>query len=174
MSRDDVERWRDRYDATGIATGEQAPAPLRELGRTACVVSSDLPRAVQSAALVATGRPVITSPLLRESIIPIPHLGPLRLPPIGWALAAGVAWSVHSRRALHPAVAAAAAQARAGAEWLHDITDGQGEVVAVTHAVAREGLARALRLLGWSLTAQDGGRHANWSAWSLTWRGDAA
>lgn len=167
MSRGDVERWRERYDEAGLAAGERAPDALRLTARTACVVSSDLRRAIESAALVAAGRPVITTPLLRESVIPIPALGFLRLPPVGWALAAGMAWSVHTRRDSHPAVAAAQAQARAGAEWLQAIVSRHGDVVAITHAVAREGLVRALGTLGWSITAQDGGRHANWSAWSL-------
>lgn len=167
MSRGDVERWRERYDQAGLAAGERAPDALRLTARTACVVSSDLRRAIESAALVAAGRPVITTPLLRESTIPIPALGAIRLPPMGWALAAGVAWSLHSRRATHPAVTAAAEQARAGAEWLHAVVSRHGDVVAITHAVAREGLVLALGDLGWFVTAQDGGRHANWSAWSL-------
>ncbi len=154
-------RWRDAYEAAGIAPDETPPAELQATAAAANVLAaSDAPRAIASAALLAPARPIVTSPLLRELELPPPNLGPLRLPLIGWALAIGF------RSLLHAVAPEEAERARAAAQWLAEIAGEGGTVVAVTHGSVRRLIAQELRKLGWSVDTGRRGIH-HWSAWSF-------
>src|SRR6185295_1032562 len=73
--------WREAYEAAGIREDERVPAPLEQLARRAgLVLSSDAARALASARLLAPGREIVASPLLRELDLESPSLGRLRLP----------------------------------------------------------------------------------------------
>src|SRR4029078_11408016 len=65
---------------------------LRRVADAAHIVASDLPRAIASAERLAGGRPIHTSPLLREIPLPIPRL-PMRAPLAAWGTAMHLAWS---------------------------------------------------------------------------------
>ena len=85
LDRAAVERWRAAYDAAGLRAGAEPPAALvREVAGAAVFAASDLPRARESAALLAGGRPVQVSPLLREEPLPLPNLPGLRVPLAAW------------------------------------------------------------------------------------------
>jgi len=120
------------------------------------VVSSDAPRAQESARLLWPGREIVSSRLLRELELPAPELGRLRLPLAAWALAIGV-------RNARPA-RAEIARAEEAASWLSSLAAHEPFVVAVTHGSVRRLLARSLVLAGW----QPQGRSRPvqpWSAW---------
>jgi broad specificity phosphatase PhoE len=163
-------RWREAYEAAGILPTEAPPHEVRELAQRAGVlVSSDAPRAIGSALLLAQGREVITSPLLRELDLPPPSLRALRLPLAGWALAFGIRSlyrGLTSRQHIH-ASAAEIARAREAADWLTGLARQQGAVAVVTHATFRALLASTLMADGWkSVGSRPRSRH--WSAWTLT------
>src|SRR6476660_10302071 len=81
ITADGFRAWRAAYEAAGIREGERAPAPLERLvGRADLVLSSDAPRAIASARLLAPGHEIVISPLLRELDLESPTLGGLRLP----------------------------------------------------------------------------------------------
>ena len=159
-------RWRQAYEAAGIATGEQAPADVAKLaGGAQLVVASDAARAVESARLLFPGRELIMSPLLRELDLDCVSLGRLRLPLPAWALAVGcrmVAEKLHGR---YPAAHEFARIADA-ATWLDELSTRNRLIVAVTHASFRKRLAARLLALGWQ---NDTGERTlkHWSAWSF-------
>ncbi|WP_438036480.1 hypothetical protein [Sorangium sp. So ce204] len=99
-----LQRWRDAYDAAGLAPGELPPPALRRLATQAgVVVASDLPRARASAELLVPGVEIATSALLREVDQPSPPLGNARAPLAVWALASAryahwSAWTLIDRR----------------------------------------------------------------------------
>src|SRR5262245_33693404 len=73
--------WREAYEAAGIRADERVPAHLGQMVDHAdLVLSSDAARAVASARLLAPGREIVVSPLLRELDLEGPALGGLRLP----------------------------------------------------------------------------------------------
>ncbi|WP_437692789.1 histidine phosphatase family protein [Sorangium sp. So ce176] len=160
------QRWRDAYDAAGLAPGETPPPALRALAlQVGAVVASDLPRARASAELLAPGAEIATSPLLRELEQPAPSLGNARVPLAVWALAIGLRKAHGALRAEAPP-AAAQRQAGDAAEWLIGLAAQRGSVLAVTHAWLREVLARTLVDRGWR-RVHASGRYAHWSAWTL-------
>lgn len=156
-------QWREAYEEAGIEAAE-APAELMEEVRNAgVIVSSDVQRAIESARVLADGREVITSRLLRELALQPPSLRWIRLPLFGWALLFGVRWLF---RRTH-ATTDEALRVRAAAQWLNELSERHGEVVVVTHGMFRSLLARELAQRGWT-PAIPKRRSAHWSAWSLT------
>jgi len=70
-----VDAWLRAYDAAGLAVGETPPGSLREVAsRAGLVVTSDMPRAVETAALLAARPTIRESSLLREAPLPVPSI----------------------------------------------------------------------------------------------------
>lgn len=156
--------WRAAYEAAGIAEGERAPADLARLAASAgLVVSSDAPRAIDSARLLAPGREIVVSPLLRELDLEGPDLGGVRLPLAGWALAVGLRTLLLTLRRQHPS-ASETARVDHAATWLEEISVQHPLTLVVTHASFRRQLARRLAQGGWQ--AEPGRRSMQpWSSW---------
>jgi hypothetical protein len=156
--------WRDAYEAAGIRDDERVPDELSQLACGAgLVVSSDVARAVASARLLAPGREIAVSPLLRELELESPSLGGLRLPLAAWALAVGGRTLLLTLRRQYPSPAEAA-RIDNGAAWLEELAVQHGSIFAVTHASFRRQLATRLVHNGWQ---REPGRrsHQHWSAW---------
>jgi broad specificity phosphatase PhoE len=156
--------WREAYEAAGIREGERAPVDLERLAASAGVVlSSDAPRAMASARLLAHGREIVVSPLLRELDLEGPNLGGLRLPLAAWALAVGVRTLLLTLRRQHPS-ASEAARVDQTAAWLEELSVQHPLTVVVTHASFRRQLSRRLAQKGWR--AEPGRRSLRpWSLW---------
>ena len=171
LDADGIRQWMVAYDAAEIALHHPPPPSLLALAADAgIVVASTLPRAIASAALLAPGREITTSALLRETPLetsaqPLPRLGGLRWPRAVWALVQGTRWLASSIRGAHPPGVDAAALARAeeAAEWLASLSSEHGRVVAVTHGIFRTLVAAALVRRGWG--APDRRPYHEWSAW---------
>ena len=157
-------RWRAAYEAAGLGEAERAPDELVRLAAEAgLVVSSDAPRAVASARLLAPGREIAASPLLRELELQAPDLRCLRLPLIGWALAIGSRNLWLAVRSGYPP-ASELARVDEAADWLADLAARHRFMVAVTHASVRRQLAIRLVGRGWRAHGEQRSfRH--WSAW---------
>ena len=161
-------RWRDAYEAAGIDP-DGAPPPELCAAAAGCgvLVASVARRAVESADVLAPGRKVLTSPLLSELELPPPALGPIRLPLFGWALTIGLRWLARAALGRPRVTANEAQRARAAAEWLSQLAEGHGSVVAVTHGSFRSLLAQELMRTGWKGNVPRRKAH-HWSAWSFT------
>jgi len=156
-------KWREAYEAAGIGENEVPPRELvLEAQSAGAFVSSDVRRAIESARLLAAGRDVIASPLLRElSLVPL-RLPGLRLPLMGWALTYGVKWLM--RRHATPEEEQ---RVRIAAQWLIDLSARHGEVIVLTHASFRSLLAKEFARREWKPVTPRR-RSAHWSAWSFS------
>jgi broad specificity phosphatase PhoE len=156
--------WREAYEAAGIHEDELVPADLKQLvARADLVLSSDAPRAVASARLLAPEREIIISPLLRELDLHALDLGRLRLPLAAWALAVGLRTLLSTLRQQYPS-AAEAARISSAATWLEELSAQHPLIVAVTHASYRQRLSSRLVQTSW--LAEPGRRSLrHWSTW---------
>ena len=156
--------WREDYEAAGIREDERVPAHLEPMmERADLVLSSDAARAVATARLLAPGREIVVSPLLRELDLEGPSLGGLRLPLAAWAVAVGGRNLLLTLRRQYPSAAEAARVANAAA-WLEELAAQHSLIVAVTHASFRRQLSIRLVQTGW--LAEPGRRSLrHWSAW---------
>jgi broad specificity phosphatase PhoE len=158
-----VQHWRDAYDLAGITDRSVPPKTLlRRVADAAHIVASDLPRAIASAERLAGGRPIHTSPLLREIPLPIPRL-PMRAPLAAWGTAMHLAWSYRVVR--RDKSADELARVAAAIEWLEGVAGSELTVV-VTHGVFRSTLARELVRAGWVSEGRKGG-YSHWSEWTF-------
>lgn len=161
--------WREAYEAAGIHESERVPDHLERLADSADVVlSSDAPRAVASARLLAPGHEMIVSPLLRELDLRPLHLGALRLPLPAWALAVGGRTLLLTIRGQYPS-AAETDRINKAAAWLEELAVQHSLILVVTHATFRRRLANRLLQAGWQ---REPGRRTmkHWSAWFFRWR----
>ena len=156
--------WRESYEAAGIRDDERAPANLEHLVRQAgLVLSSDAPRAVSSARLLAPGREIVVSPLLSELDLEGPSLGGLRLPLWAWSLAVGGSILLLTLRRQYPS-AAERDRVDGASAWLEQLASQHPLIVAVTHGMVRRQLSARLRQMGWR-SEPGGGSLRHWSAW---------
>jgi hypothetical protein len=156
--------WREAYEAAGIREDERVPARLEQMmSRAGLVLSSDAARAVASSRLLAPGREIVVSPLLRELDLESPTLGGLRLPLAAWALAVGGRILLQTLSRQYPS-AAEVARVNNAAAWLEELAAQHSMIVAVTHASFRRQLSARLAQTGWQ--AEPGRRSLrHWSAW---------
>lgn len=161
-----MQRWREEYDAAGVAANDAPPPALSKLiGSTGIVVSSDMPRALESAERIAPDEPIPVSPLLRESPHEIPQRFPLRMPVAAWDALLHAQWTLKIANGTD-ASPKALTRAHAAADWLIGIVRERSPLVAVTHGVFRRLLADRLMTIGWR--AEPGRRsYDHWSAWSF-------
>ena len=87
VTSDDLQRWRERYDAAAPIVG---PIDVGGIAWQRCF-SSDLKRALLTAQKAYSGT-IIPTPLLREASVPSFATGRLRLPVCGWRMLLRLAW----------------------------------------------------------------------------------
>ncbi len=85
--------WWRLYDEAGLKPGQDAPKIIKELAVQADkVMTSTLPRAIETAER-ALGRQVdCLEPLLVEAPLPPPNLGYIRLKPTTWGVLSRISW----------------------------------------------------------------------------------
>ncbi|HKQ79621.1 MAG TPA: hypothetical protein VJ810_38365 [Blastocatellia bacterium] len=156
--------WREAYEAAGIREDERVPSHLEQLAGSAdLVLSSDAARAVATARLMAPGREIVASPLLRELDLECPTLGGLRLPLPAWAIAVGGRIMLLTLLRKYPSEAEAS-RINNAAVWLEELAAQYSLIVAVTHGSFRRQLSSRLAQTGWE--AEPGRRSLqHWSAW---------
>jgi broad specificity phosphatase PhoE len=160
------QRWREAYDAAGLSAVDEPPADLLErAARVGIVVSSDAPRAFESARCLTRSRTPRLSPLLRETVLEIPKWLPWRWPVAIWEAAVHAQWGA---RIVLGVEATPAERSRANdcAAWLAALSGDEHDVLAVTHGVFRRLLARALVESNWRLVRRTRG-YSPWSVWEL-------
>jgi broad specificity phosphatase PhoE len=165
LDAEGLARWNQAYDAASITPELPPPPALRALAqRAACIVASDMPRAIASAELLAGPRmEPATSPLLREVELPLPTVPLVRLPLMAWALVLGAQELGRRVRGVHAAPEVTDRAGRA-ADWLLEVAERGTPVIAVTHGSFRAHLARSLE--GRGLRSRGGGI-GHWSAWEF-------
>jgi len=148
----DVGKWVREYNNAGITgiTGDSAPAAaLRDLVSSArCIVASDLPRARESAALLAASTDVRVDAELREAGLPESVGSLIRLSPGAWVVLARVAWWLNWCDS-DETIALTRQRAGRVADRLEALAAHYGSVLAVGHGMFNRFVAIQLRRRGW-------------------------
>src|ERR687885_721861 len=85
--------WIERYNETGIAADSRPPLELVARAReAACIVCSDLPRAIESAKHLSPNCTLHTSALFREAGRPLDRDWPVKLPLTTWDRISVLLW----------------------------------------------------------------------------------
>jgi broad specificity phosphatase PhoE len=163
LDRRGVEHWRQVYDTTGIRHDSPPPVALSHVVSAAThVLSSDMPRALQSAVLLAPQRPVKGDAVFREAALSIPDW-PTRLPLRVWGTIIYLGWQFRTLLGRPDDAHHRQRAAVAAAQLAALVQDGSSACV-ITHGVFRTLLSRELHGLGWTMTERRGG-YSHWSSW---------
>ncbi|MEM9170417.1 MAG: histidine phosphatase family protein [Pseudomonadota bacterium] len=165
-------RWWSDYDLSGLADGQTAPSDLVALASAATtVLSSDLPRAMETARHVTQGRRAVPAdPLYVEAPLPPPPVPFLKLRPGQWGVVSRSFWfwgyaprGVETHPAAWRRVAAIADRLAAHAD--------QGDVMLCAHGYLNWMITRRMRTIGWRLADRRGGN--NYWSWRVFERATA-
>lgn len=142
--------WVTAYDNAPIDPASRPAAQLAErVSAMPCVATSILRRAIESASIVAPGRPLVSDPLFNEAAIPTAIQLRLALPPGQWDALARAAWLLGWAPGAESAREASARAARA-ADQLIALATQHGGVALVGHGMLNSLITRALRRAGWT------------------------
>lgn len=142
-------RWIDAYNRVGIDPALPPPHRVRELAATsAYVLSSDLPRAVESLRALAPEQPAPGERLFREAGLPRLPSTPLRLDPHLWAALARAGWLLGWSGGAESA-SAALQRARSASQQLAALAAAHGSVLLVGHGIFNALIAWELLAAGW-------------------------
>jgi broad specificity phosphatase PhoE len=145
----DFAAWVDAYESAALDRRAGPPAALcRRAAVVACIVTSTMRRAVESAEVVAPGRSASSSALFDEAGLPAKIPLRLALRPSYWDVLARVAWLAGWSAGAETA-AEASARAERAAERLAALARAHGSVLLVGHGMLNTLIARSLRRQGW-------------------------
>jgi broad specificity phosphatase PhoE len=142
--------WWARYDESGLHPDEAPPSVLAELARrTGTVLSSTLPRAVETAREVTGGRAdVPADPLFVEAPLPAPPVPVLALRPGQWGVISRAFWVLGYAPEGMETHREAWRRVDRIAERLAGLAD-SGDVLLCAHGYLNWMLDRRLRRAGW-------------------------
>lgn len=153
--------WWKEYDAGTIIPDQKVPKRLKKWADKADILlSSPLPRAVDSLRLATGLEPDETWPELVEAALPSPHLGKLKLRPKSWGTWSRIAWYFGWSDGMETHHAARQ-RANAVADRLGDTAAGGKIVYISAHGWINRMIKGSLKARGWKCVSQNGDLH--WS-----------
>lgn len=152
--------WWARYDASGLAPDERPPGALMRLADGAeTVLSSTLPRAIETAAKATGGRcEVPADPIFVEAPLPPPPVPFLRLRPGPWGVVSRTFWFIgYAPGGVENHLQTWARVKKITARLADHAAD--GDVLLCAHGYLNWMIDRQLRREGWRRVERDGGNH---------------
>jgi broad specificity phosphatase PhoE len=146
----DFARWVAAYESAAVDGSIRPPPELQaRLAAVPCIVTSTLRRAIESASLLAPGRPAASYALFDEAGILTAIPFRLRLSPGQWDVFARVAW-ILGWSAGEETFREARTRATRAAEQMVALAREHGAVALVGHGMLNTLISRALRRSGWA------------------------
>jgi broad specificity phosphatase PhoE len=141
--------WFEAYDRAGIDPALPPPPRLRELAASAeYVLSSDLPRAVESLRALDPERGGPAERIFREAGLPRLPASSIRLDPQLWAILGRIGWFLGWSDD-NESAARARRRARAASRELSALAASHGSVLLVGHGIFNTLIAWELLTHGW-------------------------
>lgn len=157
--------WWARYQETTLMPGEHPPDQLVQIaGFASHLIASPLPRAQETMARVARGRPSLTDEIFVEAPLPAPPVPLLKLSPRVWGGVSRVFWwcgycdGQESRKE-------AECRAERAADRLVDLAAEGGDVLLCAHGWFNRMTGKVLRERGWKRTHDGGDSYWAWRSY---------
>ncbi len=154
--------WWQAYDRSGLAEGETPMPVLMDIAQeSAVLLASTLPRARETAELVAGGRVIEEDALFVEAPLPAPPLpGWWKMRPGMWGVVSRLGWwfGYHAGGESRKMAEARAEQAATRLESLA----ARGDVLVCAHGWFNRMIGRVLRRRGWRRVYDGGDRYWAW------------
>jgi broad specificity phosphatase PhoE len=149
----DFGTWARSYDEAPLDESLAPPADLCARAQSvACVITSTLRRARESAALLAPARPILAEAMFDEAALPRAGGFGLALRPSSWDVLTRAAW-LCGWSGNGESLSAARTRARRAAERLAGLARSSGSVMLVGHGMMNALIRQELRRSGWRASA---------------------
>ena len=167
--------WWANYDLAGLAPGQEPPQGLIDIASNAeLVLSSTLPRAIETASKVVQGkRDVPQDSIFVEAPLPPPPVPGLKLTPTTWGVISRSFWFFGFAPDGVENHWAAQRRVRAATDRLIQEAQGGGDVLLCAHGYFNWMVHRHIIKCGWELVEHQGHNHY-WSYRAYKKRGSAA
>lgn len=156
--------WWGVYEEGGILEGQTPPETIIEVAKDSDrLFASTRKRALQTADLVAGGKPVTADEVFIEAPLPPPWIpGFIRLNPRIWGFIARFCWWFFNNHVGEESRAQATVRAQAATRMLTDEAQKGQDVLLLAHGFFNRMIEIELKRLGWRRVAGKG--YAYWSA----------
>ena len=142
-------QWRRGEDQAPLDPASRPSAELEQLVRAAsCVITSTLRRSLESAAVLAPSRALVSDALFREAVVPTEFRSGMRLRPRVWGILSRSAWLCGWSEGAESFGVARERAARA-AQLLTTRAATEDAIAVVGHGMLNILIARELRARGW-------------------------
>ncbi|MED1599796.1 histidine phosphatase family protein [Alkalihalophilus marmarensis] len=165
----EFERWVDNYNASGVhRQAIYPPETLLKITSANVLITSDLKRSIDSAAILHPEGITITHSLFRETELPTLHAKHLsiRLKPSTWAVFLRLLWFGGYSNACE-SVSEAKGRAEKATEQLITYAKESQSVAIVGHGFFNRFISKELQRQGWKGKKKSGTKH--WSCTTYTW-----
>ena len=168
LSWQEYRDWWARYEAGSLAADQTAPEKLKQaVADVDLVLSSERPRAIQTAEWATDGCQPNPQKLFNEAPLPPPRFKTKKYLPKTWNVLARSVW-LQGHTLDEEGVGEARARAKLAAQHLHDAADGKSVYLAA-HGWFNRMLRRPLKALGWVCVYDGGDKY--WSYRVYEYRG---
>ncbi len=140
--------WIVAYNRSGIAEVSPPEKTINAVKTCAMIITSDLPRSIESGKALGPGLPMISNELFREAGLPYGPIALLKMPPKMWALVFRILWSFGYEKN-GESIAAFKERSRRAAGRLISLASEHGAVLFVGHGLINTFIARELLSAGW-------------------------
>lgn len=168
LSWQEYRDWWQRYEAGSLAKDQAVPEKLiAEVKAVDLVLSSERPRAIETAKWATEGRSPKPNPVFNEAPLPPPRFKTRKYLPKTWNILARTFW-LRGHALDGESVHGARKRATDAAQHLHEAAAGQSVYLAA-HGWFNRMLRRPLRKLGWVCVYDGGDKY--WSYRVYEYRG---
>ncbi|WP_112179654.1 MULTISPECIES: phosphoglycerate mutase family protein [Paraliobacillus] len=161
--------WMRKYDSNGVFEKESYPSiTLEKVNMANIVITSDLKRSIDSAALLTKTNENISYSLFRETELPAcpPLLSKIKLNPTIWAILLRVLWfSGYSKEC--ESLKDANVRAEKATQKLIEYATKHDSVVLIGHGFFNRLIAKELKDQGWEGKRRTGLTHWNCTTYSM-------
>lgn len=164
LTRKGFNAWWGEYGRVGLVEGQEPPSEIASLTQDAALlVSSPIPRARETADLLAGDKPIKVSADFVEAPLPAPLVLPFwRITPPLWGTLARFTWWLGYSAGEESRYECERRAQRAADRLIEMAADAGGDVVVCGHGWFNHMLGRELKKRGWRRTGGDG-RKGYWS-----------
>ncbi|MBY0221287.1 MULTISPECIES: histidine phosphatase family protein [Sporosarcina] len=159
--------WVGKYDNQGVFEENFYPEDtLDRMASANIVFSSDLERSIESARLLKPNLLAVSDPLFRETELPNPSVGSIKLSPSTWSLILRCLWFLGYSRDCE-SLKEAKDRAEKASELLAVYAEIHTSIVLVGHGFFNMLIAKELQKMGWEGKKRSSSKHWNCTTYTL-------
>jgi len=169
MTSQQFKIWVEKYDNNGVFEENSYPSvTLNTIATANVVITSDLKRSVESAKMLNPNLTAISTPLFRETELPVPltRLWGLKLNPSIWAVMLRCLWFIGYSRGCE-SLSHSKERAEKAAEVLVEYAQEHSSVVLVGHGFFNMLIAKELQKSGWKGKKKTSSKHWDCTTYSF-------